>query len=183
MKKILIKILSSLRGELNIDKLIAKGMKVGENFICLDGVIIDGSHCFQISIGNNVRLAQRVQILAHDASTQIYLNFTKVGNVNIGNNVFIGAGSIILMGVNIGDNVIIGAGSVVTKDIPSNSLAVGNPAKVICALSEYINKQKLQMKIENTFNEEYTFRNPKFNISHKDKLIKACEHYGKAFVK
>ena len=101
----------------------------------------------------------------------------------IGNDVWIGDRSLVKAGVKVGDGAIIGMGSVVTKDIPSNSLAVGNPAKVICALSEYINKQKLQMKIENTFNEEYTFRNPKFNISHKDKLIKACEHYGKAFVK
>ena len=50
--------------------------------------------------------------------------------VNIGNNVWIGAGAIILPGVSIGDNSVIGAGSVVTKDIPNNSIAVGNPAKV-----------------------------------------------------
>ena len=49
----------------------------------------------------------------------------------IGNNVLIGNGSIILKGVKIGDNVVIGAGSIVTNDIPSNSLAFGNPAKVI----------------------------------------------------
>jgi len=51
--------------------------------------------------------------------------------VKIGNNVLIGNGTIILKGVNIGNDVVIGAGSVVTKDIPSNSLAVGNPAKVV----------------------------------------------------
>ena len=51
--------------------------------------------------------------------------------VNIGKNVWIGSGSIILPGVSIGDNAIIGAGSIVTKDIPLNSIAVGNPAKVI----------------------------------------------------
>ena len=51
--------------------------------------------------------------------------------VIIGKNVWIGSGSIILPGVSIGDNAIIGAGSVVTKDIPKNSIAVGNPAKVI----------------------------------------------------
>ena len=51
--------------------------------------------------------------------------------VNIGKNVWIGSGSIILPGVSIGDNAIIGAGSVVTRNIPENSIAVGNPAKVI----------------------------------------------------
>ena len=51
--------------------------------------------------------------------------------VIIGDNVWIGNGSIILKGVHIGDNVIIGAGSIVNKDIPSNCIAVGNPAKIV----------------------------------------------------
>lgn len=55
--------------------------------------------------------------------------------ITIGNNVWVGGNSTILMGVTIGDNVVIGAGSVVNKDIPDNTLAVGNPAKII----RYIN--------------------------------------------
>ena len=51
--------------------------------------------------------------------------------VTIGNNVWIGAGSVILPGVTIGDNTVIGAGSVVTKDIPANVVAVGNPCRVM----------------------------------------------------
>ena len=51
--------------------------------------------------------------------------------IKIGNNVWIGAGVIILPGVEIGDNVVIGAGSVVTKSIPSDSLALGNPCRVV----------------------------------------------------
>ena len=51
--------------------------------------------------------------------------------ITIGNNVWIGAGVNILPGVTIGDNTVIGAGSVVTKDIPSNVLAVGNPCRVV----------------------------------------------------
>ena len=53
------------------------------------------------------------------------------GGIFIGNNVWIGANCCILPNVHIGDNCVIGAGSVVTKDIPSNSVAAGNPAKVI----------------------------------------------------
>ena len=56
--------------------------------------------------------------------------------INIGSNVWIGADVIILPGVSIGDNTVIGAGSVVTKNIPSNVLAVGNPCKVIREISE-----------------------------------------------
>ena len=51
--------------------------------------------------------------------------------VRIGNNCWIGTGAIILPGVTIGDNVVIGAGSIVTKDIPSNVVAVGNPCRVL----------------------------------------------------
>ena len=66
--------------------------------------------------------------------------------VRIGNDVFVGAGTIILPGVDIGNRVIIGAGSVVTKSIPDNSIAVGNPAKVIGSYDEYLNKQKSLME-------------------------------------
>ena len=56
--------------------------------------------------------------------------------VYIGNNVWIGSGSIILPGVTIGDNAVIGAGSVVTKDIPADMIAVGSPARVIRSIYE-----------------------------------------------
>jgi len=59
------------------------------------------------------------------------------GDIEVGNNVFIGLGAIILPGVTIGDNVIIGAGSVVTQNIPSNSVAAGTPAKVLKSIDAY----------------------------------------------
>jgi acetyltransferase-like isoleucine patch superfamily enzyme len=68
--------------------------------------------------------------LRHDSS----LSEVHARPVKIGDNVFIGTRSIILKGVTIGENSIIGAGSVVTSDIPANSIAAGNPAKVIRAL-------------------------------------------------
>ncbi len=57
--------------------------------------------------------------------------------VHIGNNVWIGAGAIILPGIAIGDNSVIGAGSVVTKDIPANVVAVGNPCRVLREIGEH----------------------------------------------
>lgn len=57
--------------------------------------------------------------------------------VHIGKNCWIGAGAIIVPGITIGDNVVIGAGSVVTKDIPSNVVAVGNPCKVLREVNEH----------------------------------------------
>ena len=56
--------------------------------------------------------------------------------ITIGNNVWIGAGAVVLPGVTIGDNTVIGAGSIVTKDIPANVVAVGNPCKVIREISQ-----------------------------------------------
>ena len=147
-----------LRGEYTTEKLISMGMKVGKNFGRLNGVILDPSHCWLIEIGDDVTLAPRVHILCHDASTKAFMNFTKVGNVTIGNRVFIGAESVVLPGVTIGDDVVIGANSTVTHDIPTNSVAVGSPARVICTLEEYIQKEKERMKSAPVYDEAYTLR-------------------------
>ena len=121
------KLLARLRGEQDLNKLIKRGLVVGKDFKCMGEVIIDPSHCWHITIGNNVTLAPRVYILAHDASTKVFLDYTKVADVKIGNNVFLGAGTIVLPGVTIGNNVVVGAGSVVARDIPDNVVAVGCP--------------------------------------------------------
>lgn len=156
--KLLKEIIYRLRGEYTTEKLIKMGLKVGKNFGRLNGVILDPSHCWLITIGDNVTLAPRVHILAHDASTKLHLNYTKIGRVNIGNNVFIGAESVVLPNVDIGDNVIIGANSVVTKNIPSGCVYVGNPARFVCTLEEYINKNKKIMDESPCYGDEYTLR-------------------------
>ena len=125
-----------LRGEYTTEKLISMGMTAGKNFKRLHGVILDPGHCWLIEIGDNVTMAPRVHILCHDASTKQFLGYTKIGRVTIGDNVFIGAESVILPGVTIGDNSVIGAGSVVTKDIPANVVAVRNPCRVLRAIRE-----------------------------------------------
>ncbi len=151
-------LLYRLRGEFTTEKLVSMGMKVGKNFKRLNGVILDPGHCWLIEIGDNVTMAPRVHILCHDASTKQFLNYTKIGRVTIGNNVFIGAESVVLPGVTIGDNVVIGANSTVTHDIPSNSVAVGSPARVISTLDAYLEKEKERMKHAPRYGEEYTLR-------------------------
>ena len=160
MKNPIKKILDRIRGEQNLEKLIKRGLVVGKDFNCMGGVIIDPSHCWHITIGNNVTLAPRVHILAHDASTKLFLDHTRVSNVTIGDNVFIGAGTIVLPGVSIGNNVVIGAGSLVSRDIPDGCVAVGNPARVVKSLEEYLNKERERMKGDNVFGDEFTLRNP-----------------------
>lgn len=176
------KILRSVRGEQDLEKLKRRGLVVGENFKRMGGVLIDPSHCWHIAIGNNVTLAPHVHILAHDASTHVFLGYTKVSNVSIGNNVFVGAGTIILPGVNVGNNVVIGAGSVVTKDIPDNSVAVGNPCQVIMSADEYIAKEKSMMNEENVFSEECTLRNKEFSAEHRKKLNESASRYKRIYV-
>ena len=155
---------------------------MGKNFTRMGGVIIDPSHCWHIAIGDNVVLAPRVHILAHDASTKIFLGYTRVANTRIGNNVFIGAGSIVLPGVSIEDNVIVGAESVVRQNVPDNSVAVGNPAKIICSLDDYLNRQSKKRKQGNVFDGSYTLRNPKFSEQQRKILFQACEKYGESFL-
>lgn len=156
-----------LRGEHTTDKLISMGMKVGRNFKRLKGVILDPSHCWLIEIGDNVTIAPRAHILCHDASTKQFLGYTKIGRVTIGDNVFIGAESVVLPGISIGSDVIIGANSTITHDIPSNVVVAGSPARVICTLEEYLDKEKQRMKIAPCYGEEYTLRQ---NVSMEKRL-------------
>lgn len=72
------------RGDPNIGKLKARGLKVGSNFNMLGGCIIDHSHCCLITIGDNVTFAPRVHVLAHDASTKRTLGYTRIALTRIG---------------------------------------------------------------------------------------------------
>lgn len=86
-----------------------------------------------IHIGKYTILTSNVTVLSHKLIPQKSRNkyIGEKVDTYIGDFCVIGIGSIIMAGVKIGDEVVIGAGSVVTKDIPSNSIAVGNPAKII----------------------------------------------------
>lgn len=137
-------------GPENIDDYRKRGVKIGENVELID-CQIDYGHGFLIEIGNNC-IITHTTILTHDASTKMYLGYSKVGRVKLGNNVFVGQGSIILPGVTIGNDVIIGAGSVVKKDIPDNTVAVGNPAEIICSLDKYIERNRERMQTSPVYN-------------------------------
>lgn len=152
------RIIYRIRGDFTTERLIAMGMTCGDNFTRMKDVILDPSHCWLITIGNNVTLAPRVHILCHDASTKHFLGYTKIGRVTIGDNVFIGAGSVVLPGVKIGNNSIIGANSTVTHDVPDNMVYAGNPAKKIYSLDEYLAKERERMKSSPCYGEEYTLR-------------------------
>jgi len=150
-----------------LQKLLKRGLSVGENFNMQQGVILDDSHCWHITIGDDVTLAPYVHILAHDASTKHFIGYTKIGKVDIGNKVFIGASSMVLPGVIIGDNVVIGAGSLVNIDIPSNSVAVGNPIKIVSSIDNFIQKKESEFNKYPTFDKSYIYTEQ----NSKDKLL------------
>lgn len=118
-----------------------------------------------ISIGNNVWLASGVEFIAHDV-THYMLNgmkdgrkYTeKIGCIEIGDNVFIGADAKILYDVKVGDNVVIAAGALVNKDVPSNSVVGGVPARVLSSFDDYLAKRR-------DFSVEHPANNAKQEIS------------------
>lgn len=110
-------------------------IEIGENFYSnVNLVILDGA---KVKFGDNVFIAPNCGF--HTAGHPLDVSRRNPGleyarPITVGNNVWIGAGVNVLPGVTIGDNCVIGAGSVVNKDIPANSLAVGNPCRVIRSL-------------------------------------------------
>lgn len=96
---------------------------------------------------NNIEVASGVRFVVHDAIHDVVNNDgsgmkqeENMGEIEIFDNVFVGAGTIILPGVKIGPNAIIGAGSVVNRDVPENSVCVGVPARKIETYEEYVRK-------------------------------------------
>jgi maltose O-acetyltransferase len=107
-------------------------ISVGDNFFAnFNCVFLD---CNYINIGNNVFMGPGVQVYAasHPVMAAERIKGPELAYpVIIGDNVWIGGGSIICPGVTIGENTTIGAGSIVVKDIPANVVAAGNPCKVV----------------------------------------------------
>lgn len=114
------------------------GVTIGNN--CSIRTRDFGSEPYLITIGNNVEVAARVRFYNHGAAwllRDLDPKFDFFGKIEIGNNVYIGENSIILPGVTIGDDVLIGAGSVVTKSIPNGVIVGGNPARIIGDLGKF----------------------------------------------
>lgn len=123
------------------------GFAVGEgNSYNRDSFFIDYTRPSLVQIGSNCFFNKNFTLLTHDWVTQVFINsgrdfVNSSGRVSIGSNVSFGQNVMVLKGVSIGDNCFIGAGSIVTNDIPANSIAVGTPCKVVMTLEDYYQKR------------------------------------------
>lgn len=161
-------------GDLPTGMYVKKGMKIGNNFCRQGSTKFDITNCYLISFGDDVTIANNVQFLAHDDTTVEDLGYRKIGKITVGNNVFFGARTLVLMNVKIGDHVIVAAGSVVTRDIPDDSVVAGVPAKVIGKTSEYMEKNKQLMGEKKVFDVNYSVYGD-FTDENKTELIEALE--------
>ncbi|MFY5898951.1 acyltransferase [Acinetobacter pittii] len=146
-----------------------KGVTIGND--CRIYIKEWGSEPFLITIGDRVTITSGVRLVTHDGSTWLVRDennsrYQKYAPITIGSNVFIGLNTIVMPGVTIGDNVVVGAGSVVTKDIPPNSIAVGNPARVISTYDKF--HQKIESSCVNN-------REIQHIVDYKERVYKAIE--------
>lgn len=127
----------------------SKGVEIGDGVLFRNPYTtrVDVTRPALVKIGENVDINSNFQILTHDWGCFVFRNkyhdfVNSEGGVDIGSNIYFGTNVIILKGVSIGDNCIIGAGSIVNRSIPANSVATGNPCRVVCSLDEYYERRK-----------------------------------------
>lgn len=134
--------------EKKIQELRNLGMKIGDGTFFWDlNPKVDTQRPWMVQIGSYCKITSGVIILQHDYSRsvmrRVYGDIVEGSRKTIiGDNVFIGMNSVILMGSHIGNNVIIGAGSVVSGNIPDNVVVAGNPARIIRTLEEHYQIRK-----------------------------------------
>lgn len=134
-----------------------EGFEIGEGTIFYGPktMTIDRERPWMLKIGAYCKITSGVSILTHDYSRSVLRRaygeiIGEAGITEIGNNVFIGVQSVILMGTKIGNNVIVGAGSVVSGVIPDNMVVAGNPARIVRTLDEHYQKRKQKTLSEAT---------------------------------
>lgn len=105
-----------------------------------------GSEPWMISFGDNVYVTAGCTFVTHDGGTLVLRKEDPTlewsAPISVGDDVYFGIRTTVLPGVTIGNRVVVGACSVVTKDVPGNSVVVGNPARRICSVDEYLERMK-----------------------------------------
>jgi len=154
-----------------LDTLVEKGLKIADSskITCYSPEGIDGLFPWLVEIGDKTIISTNCNILAHDAALANICGFSKIGRVTIGNNVYLGNNVTVLPGVKIGNNVIVGAKSLVNKDLEDNSVYVGIPAKRICSIEEFKSKH-IEAKSKTVFFENNFLYWQKATHEEKEKM-------------
>ena len=142
---ILMELLSSIIHKYRYYKYKLAGYDIKKSTIMERNLILDQVYPSGIHIGENTLVARGAVLLCHEHVKRDKLNrrMPLIKEIFIGDNCFIGINALILPGITIGDEVIVGSGSVVTKDVPSNTIVAGNPAKIIKTNIKMNNKAEL----------------------------------------
>lgn len=119
------------------------GVKIGND--CFIATKYFGSEPYLITIGDNVQITADVRFHTHGGAHVIRgidPDFDVFGKIVIENGAYIGCSSQIMPGVTVGENSLVAAGSIVTKSVPKGVVVGGNPAKIICTVKEYYERNK-----------------------------------------
>lgn len=138
------------------------GVNIGENNLI--GKRHWSSEPYLITVGSNCQLTS-CKIFTHGGGNVVrdkYPDFDLFGKVKIGNWCYIGSEALIMPGVTIGDNSLVAAGSVVTKSVPSGMVVGGNPAKIICSIDEFYERNK-----------KYDIHSKNFSSIEKEKFLRS----------
>lgn len=117
------------------------GVTIGSN--CFIDTRFWGEEPYLISIGNNACISSGVRLHTHggaQVARRLYPNFDVFGKIIIEDWVYVGAGAQIMPGVTIGEGSMVAAGSIVTKSVPPGVVVAGVPAKIVCNVEDYINR-------------------------------------------
>ncbi|MBR5892506.1 MAG: acyltransferase [Bacteroidaceae bacterium] len=119
------------------------GVKIGKN--CFIATKNWSSEPYLIEIGDNVQITRNVSVHTHGGGHVVrgkHPNYDSFGKVIIKDGAYIGAFSQIMPGVTIGKGALVAAGSIVTKSVPDGVVVAGNPAKFVCTVDEYIERNE-----------------------------------------
>jgi maltose O-acetyltransferase len=131
-----------VRGQVDVGRLVTQGLVLGRDVYVAATAYIDASQPWLIDIGDETLIGPWAIVLAHDTSTRLHTGHTLIGRVRIGRRVYVGHGAIVMPGTTIGDEAVIAPGAVVFHDIPPRSLAMGNPAQVVCDVETFAERHR-----------------------------------------
>ena len=139
--------------EIQKDSLIGKNCKISSHTFICEGVTIEDN----VFIGHNVAFINDSfpRATTKDGNLQTQADW-KVEPILVKKGASIGSGSTILSNVVIGENALVGAGSVVTKNVPSDTIAAGNPAKVLCSINDFVARRKREFNACPCFGKNFT---------------------------